>query len=186
MRGDALSAALAAAPLVQYAATASVAASAWSPRAAFLLPVLLFADVLNPVLKRASGRALPASLTDRPSGKGSRSGPSVSCDIFARFGKPSPTRGTGFPSGHAQSVGVMAAYVTRSLVRLRGAPVTRRAVGIAAAWAVALSVVAHRLYIRCHTVPQVVAGLAVGAGVGWLGNAIAEAAFPGEGEKPPQ
>ena len=172
-----VSAALAAVPFVQYAAAASVAVSAWSLRAAFLIVVLLFADFFNPVLKTLAGATLPGSLTNRPDGCGSRSGQCVSCGIFPKFGRRSPTEGTGFPSGHSQSVGVMAGYVTRSLVRQRGGSRPRRAAGRAAAWAVALCVAAHRLYVRCHTVPQVLAGMAAGAAVGWAGNAVAERAF---------
>lgn len=172
-----VSPALATVPFVQYAATSGVAIATWSPRAAFLLLVLLFADLFNPVLKKISSATLPSALIDRPDGCGSRSGQMVSCNIFPKFGTKSPTTGTGFPSGHAQSVGVMAGYVTRSLIKQRGISIWKRAVGIAAAWGTALAVATQRVYVRCHTVPQVITGMVIGSAIGWFGNTIADEVF---------
>ena len=177
MRGKAVAFAstlVAALPVVQYVVIAALAVAAWSPRPALLAPVLLFADLLNPVLKSVAARLLPPSLTDRPSGCGTFMDVCVSCDILPRPGEESPVRGRGMPSGHCQSAALMAAYVTRAQARDKDAPLLRRVVTAALAWAAALAVAAQRILVRCHSPPQVAAGLATGAALGWLGGAVAD------------
>lgn len=173
---NAVSTALATGPFVQYVTIAAVALTAWSGKAAFLMAVLLATDLVNPQLKRLSAAVLPGWLTDRPSGCGSATGEKVSCDIFPRFGACSDTKGTGFPSGHCQSMAVVASFVTRSVL-LTDSPTFRKAMAISAAWLAAALVFAQRLVVRCHSVPQVVAGVLVGSCTGWLASAAADRLF---------
>jgi len=113
----------------------------------FLL-VLLASELLNPLLKRACAAVLPAWVVDRPSDGGA-----FGCSQLG--GAPSRVVGRGFPSGHAQAMGVLLGYA--SAARWRG-------VGWYAALAGAVGV--QRVAVGCHSPLQVVAGLATGVGIG--------------------
>lgn len=176
-RMSVVSTALATGPFVQYVAIAAIAIATWSGRAVILLAALLASDLINPALKKLSSATLPAWLTDRPSGCGSASGENVSCGVFPLFGVCSGTRGTGFPSGHCQSMAVTASFVTRSVLRTNSMTLARKAFTIAAAWLAAMLVVGQRVVVRCHSIPQAIAGLLIGAGAGWVANMAAERAF---------
>ena len=171
---NAASTALATGPFVQYVAVAAVGLATWSRKAAFLVLVMLASDLANPLLKKVAAALLPAWLTDRPSGCGSADGPPVSCDVFPRVGVCSDSKGTGFPSGHCQSMAVTAAFVTRWALRSEALTPLRRAVTVGAAWAAALAVLVQRVAVRCHSVPQALAGMLVGVVVGWSASAAAD------------
>lgn len=64
-----------------------------------------------------------------------------------------------FPSGHAASATTMAMLLSEDGL----APVW---------WAVALTIAASRVYVGVHHVSDVVAGLAVGAGIGWVARRV--------------
>lgn len=169
-----VSTALAAAPYVQYVTIAVFALAMWSGRAVVLLVALLASDVVNPLLKMASAATLPAWLTDRPSGCGSRSGESVSCSVMPRFGVCSETRGTGFPSGHCQSMALMATFVTRTVIANPTMTRGHKAAAVASAWAVAALVIGQRMAVRCHSAPQAAAGVVLGVAAGWSAGEIAD------------
>lgn len=64
-----------------------------------------------------------------------------------------------FPSGHAASAGTMAVLLSED--------------GLAPLWwAVALTIAASRVYVGVHHVSDVAAGLAVGAGIGYLARHV--------------
>ena len=134
---------LAMAPLFVTVGAAVAALVTRDPR--FLL-VLLASELLNPLLKRACAAVLPGWVVDRP-----RDG----ADCSPLGGSSSPIAGRGFPSGHAQCMGVLVGYAASS---------GWSGWGWYAALAAAVGV--QRVSVGCHTPLQVAAGFATGAGLG--------------------
>ena len=138
-----ISSLLAMTPLAVTVGAAVLALVTKNPR--FLL-VMLASELLNPLLKRACAAALPAAVVDRPVD---------GADCSQLGGRPSRARGRGFPSGHAQSMGVLVGYAAAS---------GWSGWGWYAALAAAVGV--QRVAVGCHTPLQVVTGFAVGSAVG--------------------
>ena len=88
---------------------------------------------------------------------------SVGCSQLG-CGGPSPKKGMGFPSGHAQSMGVVVGYIAVA------AP--HRVSAIAASSVIAAAVMAQRVIVGCHSVWQAAAGGVIGLGLGAGGAAL--------------
>lgn len=146
------------APVFVIVAYATLLASRRDLATAAALAGQLLNEVLNAVLKRAVAQERPTHALSAYS---------------PRYG---------WPSNHAQFMGYLAAYMCAwSLLRWGVAPRWRWA--SAALWAASAVLVAwSRVYLTYHTHGQVVAGLAIGAGVGVAWWAVVETllrpAFP--------
>lgn len=168
-------------PIALYVGVAAYAALTREASAVALLPIMALADLANPLMKRAFRTILPPSVTKRPSGCGMVSGTKFGCGVLPNVGTCNLRKGTGFPSGHSQSVALFAAYVTGRLLRTdkktsgqsgldpQRCPVW---VPISLCWMLVAVVAMHRILTKCHSVPQVIAGLSIGATIGWTAAAV--------------
>ena len=157
------SAALAAMPFAAYVGAIVLAVATESTQPLVFVAVLACSDLLNRALKRGFAAVLPAWLVDRPTGMGALSPPYPGCSQLG-CGGPSPKKGMGFPSGHAQSMGVVVGYIAVA------AP--HRVSAIAASSVIAAAVMAQRVIVGCHSVWQAAAGGVIGLGLGAGGAAL--------------
>ena len=137
----------------------------------FFILAMIFGQGANQLEKRIFKKIWENNIGSRPSGCGTKTEQNCTgCSFFPFPGKVSET--WGMPSGHVQIMALGATFFTLYFIG-KDPKDKHLKTKIAILWAITLAVTVQRVYSKCHSKLQVVAGAGFGIGFGILSYFIA-------------
>lgn len=137
----------------------------------FLVVLIFLGELLNNILKHGVFKPIMKNKKWYVLGYGTRPSNSKNSSQFGDINKPPHKYTYGMPSGHSQTALSVAIFLLLMIVDYYGNTIPKytQYILMSSLFVFTVSILWSRLYIRCHTIQQVILGSIIGGTIGYYG-----------------
>jgi membrane-associated phospholipid phosphatase len=135
----------------------------------FLMVLIFLGECLNSVLKHGVFKPIMKNKKWPILGYGTRPLNTKNSSQFGNINKPQHKHSYGMPSGHSQTALLFATFITLMITDYHSTTISNytQYILVSSLIAFTISVMWSRLYLKCHTIQQVILGSIIGGIIGY-------------------